>query len=64
MELQILLYWVFFTTDTIVGYYAIAEKSCENNHFIICTIYQTIYPHSVSIVKNRKMKQTIFLKGV
>ena len=53
-----------FTTDAIVGYYAIAEKVVR----IICSIfapfYQAIYPHVVGIVKKPKNEASVFLKRV
>ncbi len=53
-----------FTTDTIVGYYAIAEKVVRIITSLFAPFYQTIYPHVVNIVKKPKNEANIFLKKV
>lgn len=53
-----------FTTDTIVGYYAIAEKVVRIITSLFAPFYQTIYPHVVSIVKKPKNEANNFLKKV
>ena len=49
-----------FTSDAIVGYYAIAEKVVR----IITSFYQAIYPHVVNIVKKPRNEAVQFLKRV
>ena len=53
-----------FTTDAIVGYYAIAEKVVRIITSLFAPFYQTIYPHVVSIVKKPKNEANNFLKKV
>lgn len=53
-----------FTTDTIVGYYAIAEKVVRIITSLFAPFYQTIYPHVVNIIKKPKNEAAQFLKRV
>lgn len=53
-----------FTTDAIVGYYAIAEKVVRIITSLFAPFYQTIYPHVVNIIKKPKNEAAQFLKRV
>ena len=53
-----------FTSDAIVGYYAIAEKVVRIITSLFAPFYQAIYPHVVNIVKKPRNEAVQFLKRV
>ena len=51
-----------FTDNTIVGYYAIAEKTIRAFTFLFTPFNQSIYPHIVVLMKKKKVEALNFLK--
>ncbi len=52
-----------FTDNTIVGYYAIAEKAVRVFTFLFTPFNQSIYPHIVYLMKTKKNEGINFVKN-